>query len=385
MKCLHLGDLHIGKSVNNFSMIEDQKYILDQIIDLAEKEKIDAVLIAGDVYDRSVPSEEAVRLLDYFLHELSKRKIIVYMISGNHDSDERLHFGSSLFENSGIFISSRYEGKLEHRVYQDKFGKMNIYLLPFIKASQVRYYYPEEDINTYEDAVRTVLKNADIDFSERNMLLAHQFVVAKGSETILGGSESAAAQSVGTVEMISADIFAGFDYVALGHIHSSQKVGKETVRYCGSPLKYSLSEIRSVKSVPIITVGEKGDLQIECRELQPRREMRHIKGKLEQLLRKENLVTKEDYIYVTLTDEYPIPDVLNVIREYYPNVMKLDYDNAHTRAIGESSLDLKEKKMDFSDLIAEFYETMYGCKMSEEEMEYMMKTAKEAGVINETS
>ena len=385
MKCIHLGDLHIGKSVNNFSMIEDQKYILDQIVDLSEKEKIDAVLIAGDVYDRSVPSEEAVRLLDYFFRELAERDIRVYMISGNHDSDERLHFGSSLFEHSGIFISSKYEGKLGHRICQDEFGKLNIYLLPFIKASQVRYYYPEEEINTYEDAVKVVLEHAKIDFSERNIILAHQFVAAKGSETILGGSESVAVQSVGTVEMISADIFQGFDYVALGHIHSSQKVGKETIRYCGSPLKYSLSEIRSAKSVPIITLGKKGDMHIECRELHPKREMRHIKGKLEQLLRKENLVTKEDYIYVTLTDEYPIPDVLNVIREYYPNVMKLDYDNAHTREIGEGSLNLKQHKMDFSELIAEFYETMYGCEMSEEEMEYMMKTAKEAGVINETS
>lgn len=385
MKCIHLGDLHIGKSVNNFSMIEDQKYILDQILDLSEKEKIDAVLIAGDVYDRSVPSEEAVRLLDYFFRELAEREIRVYMISGNHDSDERLHFGSSLFEHSGIFISSKYEGQLGHRICQDEFGKLNIYLLPFIKASQVRYYYPEEEINTYEDAVKAVLEHAKIDFSERNILIAHQFVTAKGSETVLGGSESVAVQSVGTVEMISADTFADFDYVALGHIHSPQKVGKETIRYCGSPLKYSLSEIRCAKSVPVITLGEKGDIHIECRELQPKRDMRHIKGKLEQLLRKENLVTKEDYIYVTLTDEYPIPDVMNVIREYYPNVMKLDYDNAHTREIGEGSLDLKQHRMDFSELIAEFYETMYGCEMSEEEMEYMMKTAKEAGVINETS
>lgn len=385
MKCIHLGDLHIGKSVNNFSMIEDQKYILNQILDLSEKEKIDAVLIAGDVYDRSVPSEEAVRLLDYFFRELAEREIRVYMISGNHDSDERLHFGSSLFEHSGIFISSKYEGQLCHRICQDEFGKLNIYLLPFIKASQVRYYYPEEEINTYEDAVKAVLEHAKIDFSERNILIAHQFVTAKGSETVLGGSESVAVQSVGTVEMISADTFADFDYVALGHIHSPQKVGKETIRYCGSPLKYSLSEIRCAKSVPVITLGEKGDIHIECRELQPKRDMRHIKGKLEQLLRKENLVTKEDYIYVTLTDEYPIPDVMNVIREYYPNVMKLDYDNAHTREIGEGSLDLKQHRMDFSELIAEFYETMYGCEMSEEEMEYMMKTAKEAGVINETS
>ena len=176
MKCIHLGDLHIGKSVNNFSMIEDQKYILDQIVDLSEKEKIDAVLIAGDVYDRSVPSEEAVRLLDYFFRELAEREIRVYMISGNHDSDERLHFGSSLFEHSGIFISSKYEGKLGHRICQDEFGKLNIYLLPFIKASQVRYYYPEEEINTYEDAVKVVLEHVKIDFSERNILLAHQFV-----------------------------------------------------------------------------------------------------------------------------------------------------------------------------------------------------------------
>ena len=390
MKLLHLGDLHIGRSLGEFDLYEDQAYILEQILRIIAEQQVDALLIAGDVYDKSVPSEKAVELLDDFIRKLAAQHVNTYLISGNHDSDERLNFGSSLFEASGIHIASKFEGRLKKYTFTDAFGEVHIWLLPFVKASQVRYFYPEADIETYDDAVRTVIANSGVDFRERNVLVAHQFVTGGSREEDqpkLAGSEGASAQTVGTVERISALSMADFDYVALGRIHSPQRVDREHIRYAGSPLKYSLSEVHNHKSVPLITLGEKqGDgyaPEIELLPLKPLRDMRHIKGTMKQLLAKENITDADDYLYVTLTDEDVINDAMGIFQQYYPHVVKIDYENSHTRELAQTdALEVTAQKS-FEELMEEFYRTVYGCDMSEEEKQMMQKIAREAGVTDE--
>lgn len=379
MKVLHLGDLHLGKSVNDFNMIDDQRYILEQVLMMIRDQGIDALLLAGDIYDRSVPSEEAVQLLDYFLCRLSEIGIDTFIISGNHDSDERLHFGSRLFETNHVYISAKYDGTIYKKECRDEFGKINIYLLPFIKASQVKYFYPEEKIESYEDAVKAALAHTDIDTSERNILVAHQFVAGKSADPKIGGSEGAAVLNVGTVEKIGADCFDDFDYVALGHIHSPQKISRETLRYSGSILKYSQSEAGNPKSAPVVAFGKKGEISVELAELRPRRDMRHLKGTMEQLLDPKHIISPEDYVYVTLTDEEPIPDAISIFQQHYKNTMKIMYDNNHTREKEEIDVS-KAAQKNYSEQISDFYQMMYGCEISEEEMKIMKEIAEEAGV-----
>ena len=376
MKLLHLGDLHIGKSVNDYSMIEDQEFILDQILQIGAEHGVDGILIAGDVYDKSVPSEEAVRVFDRFLCQMAERKMKAFIISGNHDSDERLHFGSDLFASHDIYIASKYEGTLSKQTIMDEHGPFNIYLLPFVKASQVRHFFPDREIDSYDQAVRAAIGHETIDGSQRNILLAHQFVAGRSGEVELAGSENAAVQHVGAVERIGADCFDAFDYVALGHIHSPQRVAGDRVRYSGSPLKYSLSEISNEKSVPVITFGKKGEVTVDLVPLKPLRDMRHIKGKMEQILRREHILSPEDYIYVTLTDEAPISDAMAIIRQHYPNAMKVDYENSRT---GEGKdVDVMEASAGKS-----FREMIYGREISREEEKIMMEVAGEAGVADE--
>lgn len=383
MKFLHLGDLHIGKSLGEFSLIRDQRFILDQILDIAKDHHVDGVLIAGDVYDKAIPSEEAVRLFDYFIRRLADMKLKTFVISGNHDSDERLNFGSSLFEANDVYISAKYEGVLFKKELWDEYGKLNVYLLPFVKASQVKHFFPEAEIDSYDKAVRVVLDHAGICWEERNILVAHQFVAGKSEDPALAGSESVAVLNVGLVEKIGADCFREFDYVALGHIHSPQKVGREEIRYAGSPLKYSLSEVNNGKSVPVITMNEKGDTKIELMALKPRRDLRHLKGRMGQLLDQKNLNEAEDFIYATLTDEEPVNDAMSIFQQYYPNMVKIDYDNAHTREMKQIDLSQITEDKSFSEWIAEFYRMMYGCEMSEEERKIMKEAAREAGVADE--
>ncbi|MCD8119952.1 MAG: exonuclease SbcCD subunit D [Lachnospiraceae bacterium] len=526
MKFLHIGDLHLGRSIGEFDLIEDQKYILDQILDIARQRAVDAVLIAGDVYDKSIPSEAAVRLLDYFIRRLVGERLPAFLISGNHDSDERMNFGSSLFRANGIYIAAKYEGELlhlrakkgetglevscveddspemsgsekiegeveknrdaehetaenemdenraaesettenemdENRVAESKTAEnegietdtfetkneekgtsgnranratadadedgeeVNIYLMPFIKASQVRHFLPEEGIENYEDAVRAVLKHAGVDPARKNVLVAHQFVAGsacaqkddgdrireisvdgeqiilkekgagsdnskkaerekKGEKSytdpILSGSEGIATQNVGLVEKIGADCFDAFDYVALGHIHSPQAVGREEVRYSGSPLKYSLSEANHVKSVPIVTLGKKGEVQVELVPLRPLRDLRHIRGRMEQLLAKENITAPDDFMYVTLTDEDVIDEAMGIFQQYYPNTIRIEYDNSHTKELQETEAAYVTPDVSFDDLIAGFYRQIYGCDISAEERKLMRETAREAGL-----
>jgi exonuclease SbcD len=394
MRFLHLADLHLGKTLGDFDLRDDQRYILKQILAVAESKQVDAVLIAGDVFDKTVPSEGAVQILDEFIRALVKHHLQVYMISGNHDSDERLNFGSSLFEANDVHIAAKYQGELFHHVAEDAYGMVHIYQLPFVKASQVKRAFPDAKIETYEDAVREVLSHAEIDPAQRNILIAHQFVSGKGKDPTLGGSEGALTQHVGTVEKIGYDSFGAFCYVALGHIHSSQSVGREEVRYAGSPLKYSLSEAGSVKQipggmcerdgakqVPIVTVDGEGQVTIELEKLVPMRDLVHIRGAFADIVKDENLIENtQDFVYVTLTDEDVIPDAMRIMRQYYPNTIKLDYDNSRTRELAHVDVVQATQSRSYEDLIADFYKQMYGVEISEEEMNMMKDVAKEVGI-----
>lgn len=383
MKFMHLGDLHIGKLLGDFDLYDDQEYIFSRLLELADEKQVDGVLIAGDIYDRTIPSENAVRLFDWFIGELARQKRSTFIISGNHDSDERLNFGSRLFASNHIYISAKYNGVLYKQTLQDDDGNINIYLMPFIKASHVKRFYPEADINTYDDAIRTVIEKSEIDASERNILVAHQFVTGQENDPQLAGSEGMAVKNVGTIEKINYRCFDMFDYVALGHIHSGQKVGRDFIRYSGSPLKYSLSEANHNKSVPIINIQEKGNVELELVELKPKRDLRHIKGTIEQLLDKKNIISPDDYIYVTLTNEELINDAMGIFQQSYPNTIKIDYENSHTKATKEVDVTQITKDRSFTEMISDFYEKIYGCDISEEELQVMRDVAKEVGIAYE--
>ena len=384
MKFLHLGDLHLGKTLGDFDLKEDQRYILDEILSIIDKEGVDGVLIAGDVYDKSIPSEAATNLLDYFLNELSKRKVRVYMISGNHDSDDRLNFGSALFKSNQIFISSVFDGTLHKDTLIDGDNVIDIYMLPFVKASQVKHFFPEEEIENYDAAVKAIIKNTAIDKTHTNIIVAHQFVAGKGEDPMLSGSESLGTLNVGMVEKIGYDCFDDFDYVALGHIHLPQSVGREEIRYSGSPLKYSLSEANNEKTVPLITISGNKKIKYDFLSLKPMRDLRHIRGTLEYLLDKKNVTKPDDFIYATLTDEDIINDAMGIFQQVYPNTVRIDYDNSHTREIEQIDISKIAENKTFPELIGDFYRMIYGCEISDEEMAVMRSVAKEAGVIDET-
>lgn len=380
MKFIHLGDLHLGKKVNEFSMIEDQKYILKEIEKIIKEQEVDAVLIAGDVYDRSIPSEEAVELFDTFLTQMSSLGKKVFVISGNHDSEERLNFGSHLFSAKGIHIAGKYEGQIKCVDLSDDYGAIHIWLMPYVRASKVGFYYPEDDTSTYDAAFRTAIGKCDVNEDERNVIIAHQFVAGRSEDPELAGSESAML-SVGTVEKIGFDCFDAFDYVALGHIHGCQAVGRETCRYSGSPLKYSLNlrELSKEKTVPVITMNEKGNVLVECIPLKPFRQVRRIKGELKKLL--ENAVDTNDYIYATLTDEEIQFDAMARIQEVYPNTMKLDYENHRTKGVLEEDVDCESEGKSFRELVEDFYKLILGDEPSAQEWNIIEEVAKEAGVI----
>lgn len=327
MKLMHLSDLHLGKRVNEFSMIEDQKYILKEILKIIDDKSPDGIIIAGDVYDKPVPTAEAVELFDDFLYRLSKRELKVFIISGNHDSPERLAFGNRIMDSRGIYMSPVYNGNITPIDAEDEFGKIHIYMLPFIKPAHVRRFFSDEEISSYTEAMKTVIENMNINKAERNMLITHQFVTGasrtESEEVSVGGSDN-----------IDGAVFSGFDYVALGHIHRAQNCGSEFIRYCGTPLKYSFSESKDEKSITMLDVKEKGNIEISFIPLTPLRDMVEIKGMYNDIMLKsfyENTSLTDDYIHITLTDEDDIPDVLTKLRVVYKNIMKLDYDNQRTR------------------------------------------------------
>lgn len=362
MKFIHLSDLHLGKRVNEFSMIEDQEYILTKIINVIDEEEPDGVLIAGDVYDRTIPSEDAMKLWDNFLIKLAKRKVPVYAISGNHDSAVRFADHSKLVETTGIHLAPVFNGEVEMVSVEDKDGKVNIYMLPFVKPVVVRQFFPEEEIKDYTDACRVVVEHMNVNEKERNILIAHQFVTGaarcESEEVVVGGLDN-----------VDVSVFDVFDYVALGHIHGKQSIGRETVRYCGTPLKYSFSEKDHQKSVSVVEIGKKGEVAIREIPLVPKHDLREIKGTYEELTCKKNYdgTPVDDYIHAVLTDEDDIPDAMGKLQIIYPNLMKLSYDNKRTRENRkiEDIQDI-EKKSEL-ELFEEFYEMQNNQGMSEEQ------------------
>lgn len=372
MKFIHISDLHLGKKLCEYSMLDDQQHILKQILKIIADEMPDGVFISGDIYDKSVPSAEAVALFDDFLVQLSALKLPVFIISGNHDSPERLAFGGRLIDLSGIHISPVYRGCISPFSIEKDGEKADIYMLPFVKPANVRSVLGNEEIETYTDAVRAALGEIKTDSSHINILLTHQFVIgAKRSD-----SEEI---TVGGTDNVDADVFDGFDYVALGHIHSAQNVGSTRIRYCGTPLKYSFSEVSQNKSATIVEIS-KGELpQIRTAALTPLHNMQEIRGKYEEITEKsfyEKTTLIDDYLHITLTDEEDIPGVVQKLQTIYRRLMKLDYDNTRTRHHAEIQAVSEEKMKKPDELFAEFYKLRNGSEMSNEQMNFIQELIK---------
>ncbi len=366
MKIMHLSDLHIGKKVNEYSMLQDQVYILKEILRIIDNEKVETVIIAGDVYDRSLPPNEALELFDEFLYQLSSRNVNVFVISGNHDSPERISYGGRMMTENKIFLSPVYDGNVKPITLNDDYGEVNFYLLPFVRPADIRRYFPDENIENYTDAVKVAIDNMNVDFSERNILVTHQFVtgaeLSESEDIIVGGTDN-----------VSGEVFDGFDYVALGHIHREQTVGKDNIRYCGTPLKYSFSEAKNIKSVTILDFNDKGNIEYSKIPLTPFRDMREIRGTYYELTLKSSYESTNtgDYLHITLTDEEDIPDAIGKLRSIYPNIMKLDYDNLRTRGSGTvDAIENIESKSPF-ELFADLFKQQNNQDMSEEQEEIM--------------
>lgn len=373
MKFIHLSDLHLGIRVNDFSMSEDQRYILDRILDIIDSEAPDGIIIAGDIYDKSMPPAEAVAMFDDFISSIAERKIKTFIISGNHDSAERIAFGSRIMNAGGIYLSPVYNGDIKPVVMEDEYGSVNIYMLPFVRPSAVRAFYPDDDTDSYSSAVETAVKHMNADFTQRNIIITHQFVtgaVRSDSEDI----------SVGGTDNVSADIFADFDYTALGHIHKPQNIGSERIRYCGTPLKYSFSEAKQDKSVTVIELGKKGDINVRTVGLIPLRDMTELKGSYEELMKKsfyEGTGYTEDYVHITLTDENDIPDAVSKLRLVYHRLMKMDYDNARTKKQSIIEGMTSARETDPEKLFGEFFESQNNVPMNDEQAAFVSGIIKD--------
>lgn len=372
MRFAHISDLHIGKRVNEFSLLEDQEYILLKILNALDEIKPDGVLIAGDIYDKAVPSAEAVELFDDFLYGLAKRGLKVFIISGNHDSPERIAFGARIMSGNDIYLSPVYNGTIAPITIEDEWGFVDVFSLPFIKPIHVRRYYPDEDINSYNDALRVVIENMDINPEHRNILITHQFIT--------GASRSESEDiSVGGADNVDAALFEPFDYVALGHLHGPQHVIRETVRYSGTPLKYSFSEAAHTKSITVVELEAKGVVNITTVPLEPKRDMREIRGSYMEVTAKsfyEGTPT-DDYLHITLTDEEDIPDVIQKLRTIYPNIMKVDYDNKRTNANHEILPDEGIERKSPLELFSDFYELQNGQELSPEQNAFMAQLVEQ--------
>lgn len=380
MRFLHLADLHIGKKVNGFSMLEDQRYVLEQVLRVAEKERLDGVLLAGDIYDKTVPAGEAVQVLDWFLTELSALELPIYMVSGNHDSGERLSFAAAMLKKNGVHIASIYNGALEPIEVKDEYGILNLYMLPFVKPVHVRKALmrdgeeaiQEDEIRTYDDAVARVLSEAKVDPSARNLLVAHQLVTGAArcdSEDV----------TVGGIDNVNAELFDAFDYVALGHIHGPQSMTRQEVRYAGTLLKYSFSECNHKKSMTIVELKEKGDVSVELIPVRPLRDMRILKGHYAELMSQSAYegTDCQDYLKVILTDEKEIPEVMGKLRTVYPNIMALEYDNVKSRSSSLiHSVKAVEQKQPM-EYFRELYEQQNGKDMDGEQEKIVLDMMRE--------
>ncbi len=368
MRFIHLADLHIGKKVNEFSMLEDQKYVLEQVLALAQEQRVDGVVIAGDIYDKPVPSVEAVSLFDSFLTRIAGQRLPVYMIGGNHDSAERISFGARLLEKSGVYVASEYDGEVKRVSVEDGYGTVDIYLLPFVKPAYVRAVWGEDaaEVRTCQDAVAYVMSKIQLDGSRRNLLIAHQFVtgaaVCDSEERLAGG-----------LDQVDAACFEGFDYVALGHLHGPQWVGRETVRYAGTLLKYSFSEAKHQKSVTIVELREKGEVRIETYPVRPLHDLRKIRGSYEEITRKSNYdqTDTDDYVQITLTDEEDIFDAVGKLRVIYRNLMRLEYDNTRTRQNRQPEGNETEEEQTPMELAEELFFLQNNRAMRAEQRQYL--------------
>lgn len=384
MKLMHLSDLHLGKKLNEISLYDDQKYILQQLIRLAQEQKPDCVLIAGDVYDKNVPAAEAVTLFDDFLNQLAALKLPVCIISGNHDSAQRLAFGAQLMAKSGVHLATAYDGTPQEVVLEDSYGAVHIFLLPFLKPALVKHFLKEEEaaqITSYHEALQKAVSLLEIDKTQRNVLVAHQFVTG----AVSAGSE---AVNVGGLDNIGAEVFADFDYVALGHIHNPQNVGgNERIRYCGTPLKYSFAEWQQQKSATMVELGAKGDLHIQTFPLKPLHELRKLKGSYKDLMLKENYRdypldedgSLHDFYYLTLTDEDDVTNALAKLRVIYKNLLQLDYDNLRTRTDQTLQLDEQAEEKTPLELMDDFFSQQNNQKMNENQQDYLQKLLEKLG------
>lgn len=353
MVFLHLSDLHLGRRLYDVSLLPDQQAILRQILDLLDSHGADAVLLAGDIYDKPIPSAEAVRLLDWFLTQLANRKKPVFLVSGNHDSAERVSFGAHLLNRGGIYIAPVLEEITKPVILEDKYGPICVYLLPFVKPVHVRRIIPDTEILTYTDAVKAIVDAWSPDTSVRNILVAHQFVA--------GGTRSESESiSIGGLDDVSAEVFAPFDYVALGHLHGAQSVSRETIRYCGTPLAYSFSE-EAQRSVTWVELGEKGQIRVTQTPLTPIHPVQTLRGTFEELLSGQS----ENYLRIILQDEDDIPYAMPRLRRRYPNLLRLEYDNLRTRM--QAQLEpLGHTELSPMQMLEDFYRSRNNSPMGEE-------------------
>ena len=385
MKILHLADLHIGKIVLEQSMLEDQKYILKQIVEKIKNEKIELVLIAGDIYDRSVPPSDAVTCLNNFFKILIKDlKVKVCIIAGNHDSKERLGFGSEIFANDGLYITANYKGKVDKIELHDEYGKLNIYMLPYIKPVEVKEFFGDIEINSYHEAIRTIIEKEKIDQNERNIILSHQFVTAGSEEPERSESETLI---LGGTENVDISCYKKFDYVALGHIHGPQRIGRDTARYAGTILKYSFSEVNQKKSLTMINFKEKGNLDIKLIPLEPLRDMRILKGPIEELTKEENYkkTNVEDYIKAIITNEEPVYDAIGKMKKIFPNTLRLEIENSKTNLNIDKKLSNLDniKKKDEIELFNEFYKYQHDQELNSIQLEIIEDIIKDVkGEVN---
>lgn len=368
MKFAHISDLHLGKKVHQFSMIEEQKYILEEIAEIVFREAVDGILIAGDVYDKIYPSAEAVALFDSFLVKMAEKEIKVFVISGNHDSPQRIAFLGKLTKKAGVYLSPVYQGEVEKIVLQDAYGTVNVYLLPFIKPIHVRHFFPEETITNYTESMQVVIKHMNLEPEERNILLAHQFVTGarrSDSEEI----------SVGGLDNVDGKVFEDFDYVALGHIHKPQKMGKEQIRYCGTPLKYSFSESSDKKSLTILDLKEKGNMEYKEIPLVPMHDMVKIRGKFADVMKPGNFpgLDTGSFLHVTLLDEQDVAEAFARLSSVYPNLMRMEYDNLRTREKKQLAIPEPEKKSGPVEMFSLLYETMNNQPLTNQQKDYLTK------------
>ena len=379
MKVLHVSDLHIGKRVNGMSMLDDQRYILRQILDIAEKRQVSVLLIAGDVYDKASPSAEAVTVFDAFLTDAVAADLRVLAIPGNHDSAERIAYAQGLLEKQGVCLPPVYAGEVERVELEDEHGPVEFWLLPFLKPGDVRRFFPDEEIgDDHSAALRAVLGACAIDQGKRNVVLSHQLVTAYGTAPDRADDEI----KLGGMDNVDVSVYDAFDYVALGHVHRPQRVGRDTVRYSGSPLKYSFSEARYDKSAALIELGEKkpGDDVGECVSFEliplvPLHDVREVRGTLADVLAMGTaLDASQDYLHITLSDEHPQLDAMAKIHEVFPNAMMLDYDNV-TVLIDrpQTQLTADPDSMDTLDLFSAFYESQVGNPLDNEQRDFARK------------